>query len=115
MVPLSPLEIRYTPEMIAPSKKSPTKLPSLRELFADMFPPSTSPSPKPTAKRKRTTAYQLEVLTHTFACTQYPAAGLRQKLAEQLDMAPQAVLLWFQNKRKALRSRSRDSTHSQEK
>ncbi|GJN91241.1 hypothetical protein Rhopal_004259-T1 [Rhodotorula paludigena] len=49
--------------------------------------------------RRRTSPPQLKVLEHHFERNPKPDVGLRKSLAEQLDMTPREVQVWFQNRR----------------
>ncbi|KAH9809372.1 Homeodomain-like protein, partial [Melampsora americana] len=49
--------------------------------------------------RRRTTPAQLNVLEAQFESNSKPDVVLRKQLAEQLDMTPREVQVWFQNRR----------------
>ncbi|KAI0790741.1 homeobox domain-containing protein, partial [Abortiporus biennis] len=48
--------------------------------------------------RKRTTRSQLKVLEDVYKYDTKPNASLRKKLAEELNMTPRGVQVWFQNR-----------------
>ncbi|CEI93893.1 Putative Homeobox-domain-containing protein [Rhizopus microsporus] len=50
-------------------------------------------------RRKRTTRSQFKVLEKTFLDNPKPNASMRKLLAQQLDMTPRGVQVWFQNRR----------------
>ncbi|KAI7879015.1 homeobox, partial [Lichtheimia hyalospora FSU 10163] len=58
-------------------------------------------------KRKRATPEQLAVLNKVFSQTSFPSTEMRLQLGKQLGMKPRTVQIWFQNRRQALRTRSR--------
>ncbi|KAH7888470.1 hypothetical protein F5I97DRAFT_1804323 [Phlebopus sp. FC_14] len=65
--------------------------------------------PNEVKHRKRTSRAQLKVLEDVFRKDTKPNAALRKKLANELDMQPRAVQVWFQNRRakdKHLRKRA---------
>ncbi|TIA91888.1 hypothetical protein E3P81_01746 [Wallemia ichthyophaga] len=49
--------------------------------------------------RKRTSKHQFNVLEETYQTNPKPAALIRKSLAEQLEMTPRGVQIWFQNRR----------------
>ncbi|RVD92841.1 homeodomain-containing transcription factor [Tubulinosema ratisbonensis] len=49
--------------------------------------------------RKKTTKTQLQILENTFASNVRPDARMRRMLAEQLNMTPRSIQVWFQNRR----------------
>ncbi|ORX74070.1 Homeodomain-like protein, partial [Linderina pennispora] len=54
-------------------------------------------------KRKRASPQQLQILNKVFAETSFPSTETRNQLAQQLQMTPRTVQIWFQNKRQAAR------------
>ncbi|EIM23528.1 hypothetical protein E3Q22_01025 [Wallemia mellicola] len=56
------------------------------------------------AKRKRANAYQLERLQSCYDANPFPSNDERQALATELNMSPNSVRIWYQNKRQALRN-----------
>ncbi|TFK54107.1 hypothetical protein OE88DRAFT_1615394, partial [Heliocybe sulcata] len=48
--------------------------------------------------RKRTSRHQLKILEATFKDETKPNANLRRRLADQLNMTPRSVQVWFQNR-----------------
>lgn len=50
-------------------------------------------------RRKRTSRAQFKVLEKTFMENPKPNASMRRWLAQQLDMTPRGVQVWFQNRR----------------
>ncbi|KAF7968685.1 hypothetical protein HWV62_29688 [Athelia sp. TMB] len=55
--------------------------------------------PNEVKHRKRTSAEQAKVLEGIFATNPKPDSKLRARLAEELDMKPRGVQVWFQNRR----------------
>ncbi|CAO3696226.1 unnamed protein product [Rhizopus stolonifer] len=49
--------------------------------------------------RRRTSRAQLKVLEKSFSENAKPNATVRRMLAQQLDMTPRGVQIWFQNRR----------------
>lgn len=49
--------------------------------------------------RKKTTKTQLQILENTFSTNVRPDARMRRMLAEQLNMTPRSIQVWFQNRR----------------
>ncbi|EIM24305.1 homeobox-domain-containing protein [Wallemia mellicola] len=49
--------------------------------------------------RKRTSKHQFNVLEETYQSNPKPSAIIRKSLAEQLEMTPRGVQIWFQNRR----------------
>ena len=64
-------------------------------------------------KRKRATPEQLAVLNKVFSQTSFPSTEMRLQLGKQLGMKPRTVQIWFQNRRQALRTRSRTMMQQQ--
>ena len=56
------------------------------------------------AKRKRASAYQLEMLRKIFQKTPFPSSESRKRLAKELGMTPRSVQIWFQNQRQLARN-----------
>jgi hypothetical protein len=50
-------------------------------------------------RRHRTTPEQLRILESAYRHERMPSLELREKLAQQLNMTPRRVQIWFQNKR----------------
>jgi hypothetical protein len=78
-------------------------------IHGGILPPNTDPSdvdfrafypyvPNEVKHRKRTTRAQLRTLEETFKIKTKPELPLRNKLAEELQMTPRAVQVWFQNR-----------------
>ncbi|CDH53766.1 predicted protein [Lichtheimia corymbifera JMRC:FSU:9682] len=65
-------------------------------------------------KRKRATPEQLDVLNKVFSQTSFPSTEMRLQLGKQLGMKPRTVQIWFQNRRQALRTRSRTTMQQQQ-
>lgn len=64
--------------------------------------PINSPSQSPTKspkKRQRISPEQLSILEEVYRQKKSPDPNLRNQLAEQLQMTPRRVQIWFQNKR----------------
>lgn len=57
-----------------------------------VVPPAEEPVKK---KRKRADAAQLKVLNETYQRTAFPSTEERLKLANELDMPPRSVQIWF--------------------
>ncbi|EMD37823.1 hypothetical protein CERSUDRAFT_94820 [Gelatoporia subvermispora B] len=55
--------------------------------------------PNEVKHRRRTTRAQLKVLEDVYTRDTKPNASLRKKLAQELDMTPRGVQVWFQNRR----------------
>ncbi|OCH95091.1 homeobox-domain-containing protein [Obba rivulosa] len=55
--------------------------------------------PNEVKHRRRTTRAQLKVLEDVYTRDTKPNANLRKKLAQELDMTPRGVQVWFQNRR----------------
>ncbi|KAI7852927.1 homeobox domain-containing protein, partial [Circinella umbellata] len=49
--------------------------------------------------RRRTSKMQFRILETAFEENPKPSAAKRQALAEELDMTPRGVQIWFQNRR----------------
>ncbi|GAA6010379.1 hypothetical protein JCM11491_006295 [Sporobolomyces phaffii] len=65
--------------------------------------------------RRRTSPPQLKILEHHFELNPKPDVTVRKSLAEQLDMTPREVQVWFQNRRakvKKLKERADRETAS---
>ncbi|KAF9526669.1 hypothetical protein CPB83DRAFT_896002 [Crepidotus variabilis] len=63
-------------------------------------------TPNEVKHRKRTTNQQLKVLEAIFKKDTKPNAQLRQELAQELNMTPRGVQVWFQNRRAKEKSKS---------
>ncbi|KZT19078.1 hypothetical protein NEOLEDRAFT_1142590 [Neolentinus lepideus HHB14362 ss-1] len=77
---------------------------------SNLLPPGADPSsvdfrtfypyvPNEVKHRKRTSRHQLKVLEATFKDETKPNGALRKRLAQQLEMTPRSVQVWFQNRR----------------
>ncbi|ORZ08104.1 homeobox domain-containing protein, partial [Absidia repens] len=49
--------------------------------------------------RRRTSRAQLKILEKSFLENTKPNASVRRYLAQELDMTPRGVQIWFQNRR----------------
>ncbi|KAH9942271.1 uncharacterized protein BXZ73DRAFT_74556 [Epithele typhae] len=56
-------------------------------------------TPNEVKHRKRTTRSQLKVLEDVYTYDTKPNASLRKSLAQELEMTPRGVQVWFQNRR----------------
>ncbi|ORZ13674.1 hypothetical protein BCR42DRAFT_453009 [Absidia repens] len=56
-------------------------------------------NPNEVKHRRRISTYQCSVLEEEYQTNTKPTAAKRYQLAEQLDMTPRTVQIWFQNKR----------------
>ncbi|KAL4248159.1 hypothetical protein ABKN59_007890 [Abortiporus biennis] len=63
--------------------------------------------PNEVKHRKRTTRSQLKVLEDVYKYDTKPNASLRKKLAEELNMTPRGVQVWFQNRRAKTKSQAK--------
>ncbi|ORX92613.1 homeobox, partial [Basidiobolus meristosporus CBS 931.73] len=54
-------------------------------------------------RRNRLSARQVTRLMEVFDQTTKPKTDIRVKLAEELEMHPRAVQIWFQNRRQKLK------------
>lgn len=61
--------------------------------------------------RRRTTPAQLNVLEAQFESNSKPDVVLRKQLAEQLDMTPREVQVWFQNRRAKTKKLEKRAEH----
>ncbi|KAJ7840878.1 kinase-like domain-containing protein [Mycena leptocephala] len=74
--------------------------------------PISTDEPAVRKKPKRADAAQLRVLNETYARTAYPSTEERLALAKAVDMSPRSVQIWFQNKRRSMRQKNRQSSPS---
>lgn len=102
--------------MLFPSEEQSTKSVLCIDNLLSPEPPKTSSTSKKTSsskkfkeKRRRASPEQLAVLNKVFSQTSFPSTELRMQLGKQLGMKPRTVQIWFQNRRQALRMRSRVS------
>lgn len=63
--------------------------------------------------RRRTSRAQLKVLEESFSENPKPNATVRRILAQQLDMTPRGVQIWFQNRRAKAKLLRRKSTQNE--
>jgi len=78
--------------------------PTYRHEAEELSNPSPLPSPgqsptKSPKKRQRISPEQLSILEEVYRQKKSPDPNLRNQLAEQLQMTPRRVQIWFQNKR----------------
>lgn len=64
--------------------------------------------------RRRTSRAQLKILEKSFSENPKPNATVRRILAQQLDMTPRGVQIWFQNRRAKAKLLRRKSTQKTE-
>jgi len=64
-------------------------------------------------KRKRTDIRLSEVLNVVYTRTAFPSTEERLKIANDLDMPPRSVQIWFQNKRQSARQAERNAANPQ--
>jgi hypothetical protein len=64
--------------------------------------------------RRRTSRAQLKVLEKSFDENAKPNAAVRRLLAQQLDMTPRGVQIWFQNRRAKAKLQRRKSSEQQQ-
>ncbi|KAI0304726.1 hypothetical protein BC826DRAFT_1100523 [Russula brevipes] len=74
---------------------------SLGSSSDDHLPKTPCPATKRT--RKRFTSTQLAMLEHLFHQTSHPSREERETLAQELDLEPKVVTIWFQNRRQTER------------
>eukprot|EP01088_Endostelium_zonatum_P020060 TRINITY_DN7217_c0_g1_i1.p1 TRINITY_DN7217_c0_g1~~TRINITY_DN7217_c0_g1_i1.p1 ORF type:complete len:326 (+),score=111.98 TRINITY_DN7217_c0_g1_i1:157-1134(+) len=70
---------------------------------------------KPKKKRRRLTNEQLATLESIFDKDTMPSTQVRNQLADNLDMTPRSVQIWFQNKRAKLKRNSQNPGAKEEK
>lgn len=100
--PSSAPNLIMTPTSVSAPKLSPTQSTS-----SSGGPPSSSKRPprkstltqqQKNQKRQRATQDQLTVLEMEFNKNPTPTAGVREKIAEEINMTERSVQIWFQNR-----------------
>lgn len=64
--------------------------------------------------RRRTSRAQLKVLEKSFLENAKPNASVRRSLAQELDMTPRGVQIWFQNRRAKTKLQNKKSLQQQQ-
>ncbi|KAJ9048625.1 hypothetical protein DSO57_1033087 [Entomophthora muscae] len=87
------------------------RLPSLRELGLLPYPAPKPPHEAlPRSARWKANPPQLSILNQVFKTNQFPSKDTRKFLSMTLKIQPRTLQIWFQNRRQALKTRTRKPT-----